>query len=123
MRSPFRFTVHPIAAGHARGLWNGPTLNQGKYLTRQESSASYAIIRHNVRTYLSAGVVAVVHGKTNAESELKKFEDAQHSSDRHEGWRYFLEKTDMKAGTDAVEATRRRQAKLERRESKTLRGT
>jgi len=65
----------------------------------------------------------VVHGKKNAESELRKFEDSQHSSDHHEGWRYFFEKTDLKAGTDAVEATRRRQATLERRESKALRET
>jgi len=68
-------------------------------------------------------VVAVVQGKQNAESELKKLEDAQHSSDRHEGWRYFLETTDLKEGTDPLEATRQRQAELERRESKALRET
>jgi hypothetical protein len=96
---------------------------KGRYLTRQESSASYAIIRHNVRTYLSAGVVAVIQGKQNAESELKKLENSQHSADRHEGWRYFLEKTDLKAGTIPLEATRQRQARLERRESKALRET
>ena len=81
------------------------------------------MIRHNIRSYLSAGVVAVVKGRQNAESELKKFQDAQHSADRHEGWRYFLEKTDLKAGTDLHEATRQRQAELERRESKALKGT
>jgi hypothetical protein len=68
-------------------------------------------------------VLAVVRGKQSAESELKKFEDSQDSSDRHEGWRYFIEKTDLKAGTDAVEATKRRQAELEGRESKALRKT
>jgi hypothetical protein len=63
----------------------------------------------------------VVRGKQNAESELKNFEDSQDSSDRHEGWRYFIEKTDLKAGTDPAEATQQRQAQLEVRESKALR--
>lgn len=93
----------------------------GSFLTRDELIASYAIIRHNVRTYRSAGVVAVVKGKENAEAELKKFEASQASSDRHEGWRYFIEKTDLKAGTDPAEATTRRQTDLEVRESKALR--
>jgi hypothetical protein len=92
-------------------------------LTRDNLTASYAIILHNVRTYRSAGVVAVVRGKRNAESELKKFGDSQSSSDLHEGWRYFLEKTDIKAGTHPVEATRTRQAKLEFREAKALQQT
>ncbi len=93
---------------------------KGRYLTRQESSASYAIIRHNIRTYLSAGVVEVVQGKHHAEFQLKKLQDSQPSLDRHEGWRYFLEKTDLKAGTDPLQATQQRQAELERRESKAL---
>jgi hypothetical protein len=65
----------------------------------------------------------VVSGKQNAESELKNFEDSQHSSDRHKGWRYFIEKTDLRAGTDPAEATQRRQAELYVRESKALRET
>jgi hypothetical protein len=68
-------------------------------------------------------VLAVVRGRDNAESELKKFEDSQESSDRHEGWRYFVEKTHLKAGTDPIEATQQRQAELEGRESKALRET
>jgi hypothetical protein len=80
--------------------------------------ASYVVIRHNVRTYESAGVVEVVKGRTNAESTLKKFENNQSSADRHEGWRYFLEKSNLKAGTDPTEATELRQAELESRESK-----
>jgi hypothetical protein len=98
-------------------------LRNGLFLTRDDVTASYAIIRHNIRTYRSAGVVAVVRGKQSAESELKKFEDSQDSSDRREGWRYFIEKTDLKAGTDPAEATQRRQAELEGRESKALRET
>jgi hypothetical protein len=95
--------------------WNG------LFLTRDHLTASYAIIRHNIRTYQSAGVLAVVRGKHSAESELKKFEDFQDSSDRHEGWRYFIEKTYLKPGTDPAEATRRRQSELEGRELKALR--
>jgi hypothetical protein len=91
---------------------------RGRVLTNDELKASYVVIRHNVRTYESAGVVEVVKGRTNAESTLKKFESEQSSGDRHEGWRYFLEKTSLKAGTDPAEATELRQAELESRESK-----
>ena len=94
-----------------------------QFLTRDYLTASYAIIRHNIRTYRSAGVLAVVRGKQNAESELKNFEDSQDPSDRHEGWRYFIEKTDLPAGTDPIEATLHRQSELEGRESKALRET
>ena len=87
-------------------------------MTNDELKASYVVIRHNVRTYESAGVVEVVKGRTNAESALKRFEGEQSPSDRHEGWRYFLEKTTLKAGTDPTEATELRQAELESRESK-----
>lgn len=54
---------------------------------------------------------------------LKKFEDSQTSGDRHEGWRYFLEKTEMKAGMDPAQATNLRQSDLETRESKALQET
>jgi hypothetical protein len=70
-----------------------------------------------VRTYRSAGVIAILKGKHNAESEVKNLEDFQLSQDRHEGWRYFVEQTLQKAGTDGAEATRVRQAELERREA------
>ena len=65
-------------------------------------------------------MLLVVRGKATADSEVKRFEESQHSSDRHEGWRYFIDKTDLKAGTDPAEATQRRQAELEARESKAL---
>ena len=91
---------------------------QGDHLTHEELKASYVVIRHNVRTYESAGVVEVVKGRTNAETTLKNFEAEQSSADRHEGWRYFLEKSTLKAGTNPAEATELRQAELESRESK-----
>jgi hypothetical protein len=74
----------------------------GLFLTRDDDTASYAIIRHNIRTYQSAGVLAVVRGKGRAESELKMFEDSQDSPDRDEGWRYFIEKTALEPGTDPL---------------------
>jgi hypothetical protein len=98
-------------------------LRKGAHLTNDEIKASYVVIRHNVRTYESAGVVEVVKGRTNAESTLKKFENNQSPADRHEGWRYFLEKTTLKAGTDPAEATVLRQAELETRESKAAQET
>jgi hypothetical protein len=85
-------------------------------LTREEQSASYAIILHNVRTYRSAGVVTIVRGKQKAESTLKEYQDSVGSSDYHEGWRYFIEETDLAVGTGPEEATNLRQADLERRE-------
>jgi hypothetical protein len=68
-------------------------------------------------------VIAVIAGKQHAESEVKKFEEAQDPADRHEGWRYLIVESDLKAGTDPAEATQHRQAELEARESKALRDT
>jgi hypothetical protein len=92
-------------------------------VTLNDASASYAIIRYNVRTYRSDGVIAVIKGKQNANLQLKKYEDSQDSSDRHEGWRYLIDKTDLKAGTDPAEATQHRQDELEARELKAQRET
>ncbi|MGH9512167.1 MAG: hypothetical protein ACRD2U_08515 [Terriglobales bacterium] len=84
---------------------------------QDESKASFAVIRHNVRTYESGGVMAVVKGRVSAEGTLGQFEHSQSSEDRHAGWRYFLEKTDLKAGMNPAEATSLRQMRLEVRES------
>ncbi len=92
-------------------------------MTHDDLTASYAIIRHNIRTYRSAGVIAVIKGKRNAELEMKNFEDSQESSDRQEGWRYLIVESDLKPGTDPAEATQHRQDELEARESKALRET
>jgi hypothetical protein len=86
-------------------------------VTREDNNASYAIILHNVRTYRSAGVVAIVRGKPSAEAALRQFQEAANSGDYHEGWRYFMEKTDLAVGTEPNEATNLRQAELERREA------
>ncbi len=93
----------------------------GEPLTNlDESKIAYAVIRHNVRTYESGGVVDVIRGRQNAETTMKQFEGGQSSEDRQAGWRYFLEKTTLRVGTNAAEATRLRQSDLEVRESKAL---
>jgi hypothetical protein len=51
---------------------------------------------------------------------LENFRGSQSSSDQHDGWRYFIEKTNLKAGIDPAEATEHRQSVLEKRESETL---
>jgi hypothetical protein len=89
-------------------------------LTRDESRVCYAVIRHNVRTYESGGVVEVVKGRQNAEATVKQFEGGQTSEDRQLGWRYFLEKSELVAGTDPEEDTHLRQTELEVRESQAL---
>jgi hypothetical protein len=65
-------------------------------------------------------VVEVVKGRQNAEAALKKLAAAQGSADHHAGWRYFFEKTSLKAGLDPAEATRLRQVELDNRESDAL---
>ena len=67
-------------------------------------------------------MLVVVNGEETANSELKRFEEGQDSADRHEGWRYFIEKIDLKAGTNPTEATQHRQDELEARELKALQG-
>jgi hypothetical protein len=84
---------------------------------RDESKASYAVIRYNHRTYVSGGVMAILKGRENAESMVRQFEASQSSADRQEGWRYFLERTDLKPGMDPEEATNLRQTRLDIRES------
>ena len=66
-------------------------------------------------------MVEVVKGRQLAESTLQKFETGQDPSDHHEGWRYFIEKTDQKPGIDPIEATLHRQQELEVRESTAMR--
>ena len=63
----------------------------------------------------------MIKGKQHAESTLLKLEACQDSSDRHAGWRYFIEKSDQMPGIDPAEATRQRQKELEVRESKAMR--
>ena len=92
----------------------------GVCLTSEELKTSYAVIRHNVRTYESGGDAAVIKGKQNAETTAKQYESGQTMEDRQAGWRYFCEKTELKPGTNPEQATQLRQAELETRETKAL---
>ncbi len=64
--------------------------------------------------------MAVLKGRISAESTLLKFEAGQAGEDRHAGWRYFIEKTDLRVGMDPAIATKLRQTRLEMRESKAI---
>src|SRR5437899_9203390 len=79
--------------------------------------SSFAIIRFNSRTYESGGVMAVLKAHTAAEHLMRDYEFGQSEEDRYNGWRYFLEETDLAPGMNADEATKLRQGRLERRES------
>ena len=65
-------------------------------------------------------MVQVTRGKQSAETTAKEYEDSQASEDRHAGWRYFIEKTGIKPGTSAAEATQHRQEELESRERQAI---
>jgi hypothetical protein len=90
-------------------------------MKKSDAAVSFAVIRHNVRTYASGGVVDIVRGKQDAEAFIKKAETQQSPEDRHAGWRYFMETTLLKAGMDPAEATHLRQMELEVRESEATR--
>ncbi len=55
-----------------------------------------------------------------AENLMRDYEFGQSEEDRYNGWRYFLEETDLAPGMNADEATKLRQVRLERRESGAL---
>jgi hypothetical protein len=87
-------------------------------MRQDESKASFAVVRYNVRTYASGGVAAVIKGRSDAQMKIQELEGGQGKDDRHAGWRYFLERTNLKPGMDADKATKLRQARLDIRESK-----
>jgi hypothetical protein len=93
---------------------------KGAFLRHHESNGSYAIIRHNVRTYASGGVVQVIRGQQNAARAITQFEGIQSSDDRHSGWRYCLEETELTPGMDPEQATRQRWLEFDAREAKAM---
>src|SRR5207245_10417510 len=77
--------------------------------------SSFAIIRFNSRTYESCGVMAVLKAHTAAEHLMGDYEFGQSEEDRYNGWRYFLEETDLAPGMNADEATELRAVRLDGR--------
>jgi len=73
------------------GSYAAGTQHSGEAIADHLKS-SFAIIRFNSRTYQSGGVMAVVKAHAAAEHLLKDYEFGQSEQDRHNGWRYFLEK-------------------------------
>ena len=84
---------------------------------KDKSESSFAIVRFNERTYLSGGVVAVIKGIEAAQRTLNDFQWRQSEESRRAGWRYFLEKTDLRSGMDPEKATKLRQVRLDLQES------
>jgi len=80
---------------------------------------SFAIVRYNHRIFQPGGVVAVVSGQAAAQKLLLAFQGSQSENEAHAGWRYFLEETDLAPGMEAEKATKIRQARLDRQDSRT----
>ena len=81
-----------------------------------KSTASFAVVRFNERTYQSGGVMAVIEGTEAAERTLDDFHWFQSDENRRAGWRYFLEETDLRSGMDPEKATALRQVRLDLQE-------
>ena len=82
-----------------------------------KSTASFAVVRFNERTYESGGVIAVIRGIESAQRTLNDFDWSQSDDSRRAGWRYFLEETDLLCGMDPERATALRQVRLDLQES------
>jgi len=88
------------------------------FLMRNKSTASFAIIRYNLRTYEPGGVMAIIKGRGKAEVTVGHFESEQSREDQFAGWGYFLERTDLRPGMDPQKATSVRQMRMDICESK-----
>ena len=66
------------------------------------------------------GVVQVIRGQQNAARAVAQFEGGQTSDDRHNGWRYFLEETQLTPGMDPERATQQRWRELDAREARAM---
>jgi len=84
---------------------------------RKKSTASFAIIRYNLRTYEPGGVMAIIKGRGKAEVSVQNFQSGQSRADSLAGWGYFLETTDLEPGMDPQKATSVRQMRMDIRES------
>jgi len=82
-----------------------------------KSEFSFAVVRFNERTYQSGGVVAIIKGVEAAKRTLANFDCCQSEENRRQGWRYFLEKTDLRPGMDPAKATKLRQVRFDLQQS------
>jgi hypothetical protein len=102
-------------AGCASYLWSEQQ-RLGCDMT-DKSEFSFAVVRFNERTYQSGGVVAIIKGVEAAKRTLANFDWCQSEENRREGWRYFLEKTDLRPGMDPEKATKLRQVRFDLQQS------
>jgi hypothetical protein len=82
-----------------------------------KSETSFAVVRFNERTYQSGGVVAVIKVMEAAQRTLNDFDWCQSEEHPREGWRYFLEETNLQPGMDPEKATTLRQVRLDLQET------
>jgi len=82
-----------------------------------KSESSFAVVQFNERTYQAGGVAAVIKGIEAAQRTLNDFDWCQSGENRKAGWRYFLEETDLRPGTDPEKAAALRQVRLDLQES------
>jgi hypothetical protein len=82
-----------------------------------KTRGSFAVVRFNERTYQSGGVVAVVKGIEAAQKTLNDCDWDQSEENRRAGWRYLLEKTNLRPGMDPEKATKLRQTRLDLQET------
>jgi hypothetical protein len=89
--------------------------DSGRDMTSKTES-SFAIVMFNEHTYLPGKVVAVVKRMTAAQKILAECILCQTPENRREGWRYFLEKSDLEPGMDPTKATQVRQVRSDVRD-------
>jgi len=114
----YPFSNCPLVAQRCCFHVKGAGFQGERFLMRNKSTTSFAIIRYNLRTYEPGGVMAIIKGRGKAEVTVRHFESGQSREDSLAGWGYFLEKTDLKPGMDPQKATSLRQTRMDIRESK-----
>lgn len=82
---------------------------------RDESKASFEIVRHNLRTGETWSVVEVVKARGHAENAVDRHDRHLTPEAKDAGWSPFLQETKTRAGTDpklATELAQQRAARL-----------
>jgi hypothetical protein len=88
---------------------------------RDESKASFEIVRHNLRAGETWSIVEVVKGRGHAENAVDRHNRHLTSEENEAGWSHFLQETKTPPGTDpklATEVAQQRAARLKARSSK-----
>jgi hypothetical protein len=81
---------------------------------RDESKASFEIVRHNLRTGEPWSVVEVVKGRGHAEHAVDRHNRHLTPGEQDAGWSHFLQETKTRPGTDPKLATELAQLRVAR---------